>query len=207
VKAKVINDKGKKIKDIELDAEVFGVAPNNALIHQVITAEMANVRRGTAATKTKGMVSGGGIKPHRQKGTGRARAGSIRSPLWRGGGTVFGPHPKKYNSKVPRKMRRLALRSILSAKAKDSEVIIIDKFDFKKPVTKKARLLLESIKAPKKVTVVVERGDENTEKSFRNLTSANVISVTGLSSYHLLDNEALLFSEATLEKITEVLKG
>lgn len=207
MKTKVIDAKGKKIKDIELDVEVFGVTPNIALVHQVVTAERANARQGNAATKTKGMVSGGGIKPHRQKGTGRARAGSIRSPLWKGGGTVFGPRPRKYSPKVPRKMRRLALRSILSAKAKDSEVMVIDKFNFKKPVTKKAKRLLDDIKAPKKVTVVVDNGDDITEKSFRNLSRANVISVSSLSSYYLLDNEALLFSEATLGKITEVLKG
>lgn len=207
MKTQILDANGKKIKEIELDPTVFEVKPNIALVHQVVTIDQTNLRQGNASTKTRGKVRGGGIKPHRQKGTGRARAGSIRSPLWRGGGTVFGPHPKEYNLKAPRKMRRLALKSILSAKARDSELIVIDKFGLEEPGTKRAKTILTNIKAPKTVTVVVPNGEVASEKSIRNIPSAKVIFVSELSPYQLLNNQALIFTEESLGLVTEVLRG
>lgn len=206
MKTQVLNAKGKKIKEIELDPAVFEVKPNEALVHQVITAELANRRRGSASTKTRGKVRGGGVKPFRQKGTGRARAGSIRSPLWRGGGTIFGPQPKVYDLKIPRKMRRLALKSILSAKAMGSELIVIDKFGLEEPATKKAQTILDNLKAPRKVTVVLPNGEEIVEKSIRNLASAEAIYISEINSYQLLNNQALIITEEALGVITEVLR-
>lgn len=207
MKTKVLNAKGKKVKEIDLDPVVFAVTPNEAVVHQVVTAELANLRQGSASTRTRGMVRGGGRKPYRQKGTGRARAGSIRSPLWRGGGIVFGPHPKQSSLKIPRKMRRLALKSILSDKANSNELIVIDKFDLKEPATKKAKAILSNLKAPKKVTVVIPNGEDIIEKSIRNIDSAAVIYVSEISSYQLINNQAIIFTEDALGEITEALRG
>jgi len=207
MKTKVIDKSGKKVKDIELDPSVFEVKTNMALVHQVVKSELANKRQGDASTKTRGNVRGGGAKPHRQKGTGRARAGTNRSPLWKGGGTVFGPQPKDYNHKIPRKMRRQAIKGILSAKATNAEIIVIDKFEIKEPKTKKAQDILAKIKAPESVTVIVQREDETIKKSIRNIPKADVIFDTEISAYQLLNNKALVITEPALNSVTEVLKG
>lgn len=207
MKTQVIDVNGKKIKDIELDPAIFEIKPNSVLVHQVVVAERANQRSGTASTKTRGFVRGGGRKPHKQKGTGRARAGSSRSPLWRAGGTVFGPHPRDYSQKIPRKMRRLALKSILSAKAKDAELIIVDSFGMTEPKTKRVNEILAKINAPDKVTVVVADGEEATVMSIRNLPGAAAIYDNEISAYQLLNNKAIVFTEAALGKVTEVLRG
>lgn len=205
MKTAVFSVEGDKVSDIELKSEVFASKVNEGLIHQVVRAELMNTRSGNAATKTRAEVSGGGVKPWRQKGTGRARAGSIRSPLFVGGGIVFGPRPKNYSVKVPKKMKKAALRSVLSAKAKDKEIIIIDKIDFKEPKTKQAKDLLTKLKVIKKCAIVLEKADENTIKSFRNLPNVNVLGLDNLSSYALLNNEVLIFTKEALQKITEVL--
>ncbi len=207
MKTEVFNATGKKIKDIELDPSVFEVKENMALVHQVIKSELANKRQGDASTKTRGKVRGGGVKPHRQKGTGRARAGTIRSPLWKGGGTVFGPQPKDYNHKIPKKMKRLAVKGILSSKAKNSEIIVIDKFGLTEPKTKKAQDILTKIKAPKRVTIIIQRDDELVKKSIQNIAKADVILDTEITAYELLNNEALVITEPALNAVTEVLKG
>lgn len=207
MKTQVIDVNGKTLKEIELDPAIFEIKPNNALIHQVVTAERANQRAGTASTKTRGLVRGGGRKPHKQKGTGRARAGSTRSPLWRGGGTVFGPHPRDYSQKIPRKMKRLALKSILSAKAKDAELIVVDSFGLTEPKTKRFSEILTNIKAPNKVTVIVATGEEMTVMSIRNLVGANAIYDNEISAYELLNNKAIIFTEEAFGKVTEVLRG
>ena len=206
MKTEVFNATGKKIKDIELDPSVFEVKENMALVHQVIKSELANKRQGDASTKTRGKVRGGGVKPHRQKGTGRARAGTIRSPLWKGGGTVFGPQPKDYNHKIPKKMKRLAVKGILSSKAKNSEIIVIDKFGLTEPKTKKAQDILTKIKAPKRVTIIIQRDDEIVKKSIQNIAKADVILDTEITAYELLNNEALVITEPALNAVTEVLK-
>ena len=207
MKTKVVDAGGKKVRDIELDPSVFEVKTNTALVHQVVKSELANRRKGDASTKTRGKVRGGGVKPHRQKGTGRARAGTIRSPLWKGGGTVFGPRSKDYNHKIPKRMKRQAVRGILSAKATNSEIIVIDKFGLKEPRTKKAQDILTKIKAPERVTVIVEREDDNVRKSIRNIAKVDVIFDTEISAYQLLNNQALVITESALNSVTEVLKG
>ena len=204
MKTEIYSAKGTKVKDIELNKEVFGQKLNGPLIHQVVSAEMASARQGNASTKTRAQVRGGGIKPWRQKGTGRARAGSIRSPLWVGGGTTFGPQPKEYKTKVPRKMYKAALRSILSAKAKDKEIKVIDKLDFKEPKTQAAAEVLEKLKIEKKSTVIIEKADDNIVKSFRNLEKINIVSVDKISPYVLLDNEVLVITKGALDKLIEV---
>lgn len=205
MKTAVYSAKGQKLSDIELKPDVFGQKVNEGLIYQVVRAEMANARQGTAATKTRAYVSGGGIKPWRQKGTGRARAGSIRSPLFVGGGTVFGPTPKDYDLKIPRKMKKAAIKSALSAKAKDKEIIIIDNLAFKEPKTKDAVELLSKLKIEKKSTILIDKVDENLIKSFNNIANVKVISIGTLSSYALLDNKVLIITKDALTKLSEVL--
>lgn len=205
MKTTIFSAKGQELSDIELKPEVFGQKVNEGLIYQVVRAEMASMRRGTAATKTRAEVSGGGAKPWRQKGTGRARAGSIRSPLFIGGGTIFGPRPRNFELKVPRKMRKAAIKSALSAKAKDKEILIVDKLVFKEPKTKEAEEVLSKLKIDKKSTIITEKPDENLIKSFRNLPNARVISLDELSSYAVLNNKVLVITKDALAKLSEVL--
>ena len=205
MKIGLFSAKGKKLKEITLESSVFEVKPNETVVHQVVKAQLAGARAGTADTKTRSEVRGGGRKPWRQKGTGRARAGSIRSPLWKGGGTIFGPTPRDYAQRVPKKVAKLALRSILSAKAKDDGLVIVDKLDFDKPATKEAAKLLDSLKIQDKVTVVVTENDVNAIKSIRNLPKARVISTSELNSYDLVDCARLVMTKEALDKVTEVL--
>lgn len=205
MKTSVIDIKGKKIKDIELKKEIFDTKINEPLVHQLVKAELASLRQGTASTKTRAEVSGGGAKPWRQKGTGRARAGSNRSPLWRGGGVTFGPAPRDFAAKMPRRMRKNALRSIFSAKAKDKELLILDKLEVKEPKTKEAKKILENLKLDKKSTILIDRPNESIEKSFRNLPKVRVIDIGLLNAYDILDNRILILTQAALVRLTEVL--
>lgn len=196
---------GKKIKDIDLESSVFGIEANTTVVHQVVKAQMAGARSGTADTKTRSEVRGGGRKPWKQKGTGRARAGSIRSPLWKGGGTTFGPTPRDYSQKVPRKIGKLALRSVLSAKAKSESLVIVEKLVFDKPDTKAAAKLLSDLKIQERVTIVITDEDVNAMKSIRNLPLARVITTTQLNSYDLVDCAKLVITKDALDKVTGVL--
>ncbi len=205
MKTDIFDKKGKKVKTIELDATVFEVNGNPAVVHQVVKAQLAGARAGTADTKGRAEVRGGGKKPWRQKGTGRARAGSIRSPLWKGGGTIFGPTPRSYAQKVPRKVGKLALRTILSAKAETGAFKVIDSFGLKKPATKKAKSVLDSLKVEGKVTVVVADDDGVTIKSIRNLADARVIVASQINAYDLTDCANLIMTEEALGSVTEVL--
>lgn len=205
MKAELIDNKGKKLKDIDLEPSVFGLKANIPVVHQVVKAQMAGARAGSADTKTRAEVRGGGRKPWKQKGTGRARAGSIRSPLWKGGGTVFGPTPRDYSQKVPKKMGKLALRSILSAKAQGDALLVVDKLTFEKPATKEAQKFLRDIKATGKVTVVVGENDEVAVKSMRNLSKARAMPVSLINAYDLVDCESLVFTKEALDRVTEVL--
>lgn len=200
------SDNGKKLKNIVLDPAVFEVKANPRAVHQVVTAQLAGLRRGTSSTKTRSEVRGGGKKPWRQKGTGRARAGSTRSPLWAGGGVVFGPHPRDHSERVPKKLKRLALRAILSYKAAEERLFVIDKLELSEPSTKKAKEILTKLNVPDKVTVVVGDGQEAVEKSIRNLPRARVLSASHVNPYELIDSEALLFTKEALDRVTEVLK-
>lgn len=205
MKTDIYDKNGKKVKSIELNDSIFDVKENIAVVHQVVKAQMAGARAGTADTKERAEVRGGGTKPWRQKGTGRARAGSIRSPLWRGGGTIFGPSPRSYAQKVPRKLGKLALRTILSSKAREGAFKVIDTFGLEEPATKKAKSTLAGLKVEGRVTVVVADGDEAAVKSIRNLADARVITASKINAYDLTDCAALVMTEEALGKVTEVL--
>lgn len=205
MKVPVLNMEGKRVEELDLNASIFESEINSAAVHQVVKALLASRRRGTAATKTRGEVSGGGKKPWRQKGTGRARAGSTRSPLWKGGGTVFGPSPRDYEIKVPKKLRKLAMRSALSAKAKASEIIVVDNFAIEEPKTRRASEALGKLKVGKKVVVVVDRENELTTKAVRNLEGVRMVPVSQLNVYDVLDNDQLVFSRDAIGRLLEVL--
>jgi large subunit ribosomal protein L4 len=206
VKIPVLDMEGKQIEEVELTPGIFESEINSAAVHQVVTAILASRRRGTADTKTRGEVAGGGKKPWRQKGTGRARAGSIRSPLWKGGGKTFGPQPRDYGIKVPKKVKKLALKSALSAKAKASEIVVVDRFNIDEPKTRKAVEALEKLKLGNKVVLVVDKQNETTSKALRNLEGVHMIEISQLNVYDVLDNDQLVFSRDALSKLSEVLQ-
>lgn len=197
---------GKKAGTADLAASVFGIEPNVPVMHQVVRAQRASWRQGTHDTKTRGQVRGGGKKPWRQKGTGRARQGSIRSPQWVGGGTVFGPHTRSYAFRVNRKEVKLAMRSALSAKLADEQLTVVDQFAFEAPRTKDAKASMEALGFDKvRATVVIADDDVNTFLSFRNLENVNIIPVSAANTYELVDNKQLVLTVAALERLEEVL--
>jgi large subunit ribosomal protein L4 len=205
LKIPVHNNKGKEIDEIELDRNIFGVDVNESVLHHAVVSQLAAARAGSASTKTRGEVSGGGIKPWKQKGTGRARAGSIRSPIWKGGGTVFGPSPRKYSIKTPKKVKDLALRSALSSKINAAELIVLDSIKFKEPKTKEAIEVLKNIKASDKVVIVINDSDKNALMSFRNLAGVKVIFANRINVYDILNNDTIIFSREALEKVMGIL--
>ena len=196
---------GKKVKDAELSAAVFEIEPNVHAMHEVVRSQRAARRQGTHDTLTRGQVRGGGKKPWRQKGTGRARQGTIRAPQWAGGGTVFGPHPRSYVFKVPAKVVKLAMRSALSAKLADGEIVVVDQLSFEKPSTKQAAEVLKNLGLEGRVTIIVPDEDVNTFLSFRNLAKVRTIGVSELNTLDFIDNKALVLTEAALTRIEEVL--
>ena len=196
---------GKKASTAELADSVFGIEPNIPVMHQVVRAQRASWRQGTHDTKTRGQVRGGGKKPWRQKGTGRARQGTIRAPQWAGGGTVFGPHPRSYAFRVNNKEVKLALRSALSAKLADEELFVVDSFGFEAPKTKDAKACLEALNVSGRTTIVVGDEDVNAYLSFRNLPLVEVIPVSEMNTYDLVNNKALVISAEALNRIEEVL--
>lgn len=196
---------GKKVKDAELSAAVFEIEPNVHVMHEVVRSQRAARRQGTHDTLTRGQVRGGGKKPWRQKGTGRARQGTIRAPQWAGGGTVFGPHPRSYAFNVPAKVVKLAMRSALSAKLADGEIVVVDQLSFEKPSTKQAAEVLKNLGLEGRVTIIVPDEDVNTFLSFRNLSKVRAIGVSELNTLDFIDNKALVLTEAALTRIEEVL--
>ena len=196
---------GKKVKDAELSAAVFEIEPNVHVMHEVVRSQRAARRQGTHDTLTRGQVRGGGKKPWRQKGTGRARQGTIRAPQWAGGGTVFGPHPRSYAFKVPAKVVKLAMRSALSAKLADGEIVVVDQLSFEKPSTKQAAEVLKNLGLEARVTIIVPDDEVNTFLSFRNLSKVRVIGVSELNTLDFIDNKALVLTDAALTRIEEVL--
>ena len=184
--------------NITLDPATFGIQPNVPVMHQVVTAQLAARRAGTQSTKTRAEVRGGGAKPWRQKGTGRARQGSIRAPQWRGGGVALGPKPRKYDQKTPKKMIRLALRSALSDRAAEGKVVVVDDWAFDAPSTKAALQALAAIGVDGRVLVVLGADDEIAWKSFRNLPEVQLIDVAELNAYDILCNDWVVFTTATL---------
>lgn len=183
---------------VTLDDAVFGIEPNMAVLHQVVTAQLAAKRSGSANTKTRAEVKGGGAKPYRQKGTGRARQGSIRAPQFTGGGIVHGPKPRSFRKKVNKKMNRLALCSALSARAQSERVVVVDQWQFETPKTKDALTALENLDLEGKVMMVVAASDDTTIRSFRNLPSVQLVQAAELNAYDVLCSDWLVFTAETL---------
>jgi len=189
---------GAKTGKIELDASTFGIEPNKAVMHQVVTAQLAARRSGTQSTKTRAEVRGGGAKPWRQKGTGRARHGSIRSPQWRGGGVALGPKPRDYSQRTPKKMVRLAVRSALSDRASSDRVVVVGDWGFEAPKTQEAVTALDALGTEGRVLIVAERTDVNTWRSFANLGRVHVVSPGELNAYDVLVSDWVIFTKRTL---------
>lgn len=201
----VYQQSGTKNGSTEVKDEIFGIEPNNYVITDAVIMQQASLRRGTHAVKNRSAVRGGGRKPWRQKGTGRARQGSIRSPQWRGGGIVFGPTPRSYAYKLPRKVARLALKSVLSQKVADKEMIVIDDLNFDKPSTKTFKELLKKLEAHGRTLVVVEAGNDNAILSARNIDKVKAITAENVNVLDVINNQQMIITQKALAKIEEAL--
>ena len=201
----VYQQTGTKNGTTEVNAEVFGIEPNDHVVADAVIMQQASLRRGTHAVKNRSAVRGGGRKPWRQKGTGRARQGSIRAPQWRGGGVVFGPTPRSYAYKLPRKVARLALKSVLSQKVADQEMIVVDSLDFDKPSTKAFKQLLDKLEAQGRTLVVVESGNDNAILSARNIDKVKAITVENVNVLDVINNQQMIVTQKALAKIEEAL--
>ena len=205
-KIKVKNVQGEAVATLEFSDGVFGIEPNIPVVHHVVVAYEATLRQGTHSTKNRSAVSGGGAKPYRQKGTGRARQGTIRAPQWAGGGVVFGPVPRSHAKRANNKEKKLAMRSVLSGKLADSELVLIDDFSFEKPSTKQAAAILKALGlADRRVTLILDDDDVITYLAFRNLPQVIVYGVSEANTRNLLDNGALVMTTAVAKQLEEVL--
>ena len=202
---KLIDQNGKDSGEVTLNDSVFGIEPNESVVFDAIIRQRAGKRQGTSKVKNRSAVRGGGKKPWRQKGTGRARQGSIRSPQWRGGGVVFGPTPCSYAYSMPRKQRRLAIKSVLSQKLIDNDLVVLDKLTMSAPKTKELVSMLTNLKLEGKVLVVSD--DENVQLSARNLTNVKVVPVNGLNVEDAVNFDKLILTQDAVKKIEEVLAG
>lgn len=196
---------GSQVGDVELNESVFGIEPNKHVLHEAVLMQRASVRQGTHAVKNRSEVRGGGRKPWRQKGTGRARQGSIRSPQWVGGGVVFGPTPRSYKYQLPKKVRQLALKSALSSKVKEDNVVVLEELDFKAPKTKEVINMLSALDVDNKVLIVTSENDENLIRSTNNLKKVKVITVNNMNVLDLLMHDKLILTKDAAEKAGEVL--
>jgi large subunit ribosomal protein L4 len=203
-KVALYNMLGAQVGEIELKDDVFGIEPNKAVMYEFIKMQLANKRQGTSSTKTRTEVRGGGKKPWRQKGTGRARVGSSRNPVWRGGGIAFGPKPRDYSYKLPQKVRRLALKSALSSKALDNKIIVVDEFNFDQPKTKVMMQALESLKVGKKTLLVTADGNVNVVKSARNIEGVKPMRADFINVYDILKHDTLLITKDAVAMVEEV---
>lgn len=203
-KVDVYDVEGKKVKTLELKEEVFGIAPNEAVVHSVLVNYLANQRQGTQSTKTRAEVSGGGRKPWRQKGTGRARQGSIRAPHWVGGGIALGPKPRSYNYTVNKKEKRLAIKSLLSSKVLENELTVVDHLELKEIKTKEVAKILNNLKLEGKTVILLPEGNENIQKSARNIEGVKTLRVDTINVYDLLKHKNLVVTEDTVKKLEEV---
>jgi len=205
MKVKVYNQDGAEVGSVELSPAIFGIEPNESVVHQYIVNYQARQRQGTVQTKTRKEVSGGGKKPWKQKGTGRARAGTIRSPLWRGGGIVFGPHPRSYGSRFPKQMKRLAIQSILSDKAKANAIKIVDQISLAEIKTRSLVGILGKLELRGKKCLILDEGrNHNLDLSCRNLSKAEYRRAALMNGYEALNSDVLLFTRAGLAKVEEV---
>ena len=203
-KGDVYNVEGKKVSDVELKEEIFGIEPNEAIVHSVLVNYLANQRQGTQSTKTRAEVRGGGRKPWRQKGTGRARQGSIRAPQWIKGGIALGPKPRSYKYRVNKKEKQLAIKSLLSSKVLENDLVVVDKFDFKEIKTKQMAVAMKNLKVEDKALVVIPEKNENVQKSTRNLEGVRTSSVATLNVFDLLKHKKLVLTVDAVKKIEEV---
>ena len=203
-KIDVYNVEGKKVSTCDLKEEIFGIEPNEAVVHSVLVNYLANQRQGTQSTKTRAEVRGGGRKPWRQKGTGRARQGSIRAPQWIKGGIALGPKPRCYKYRVNKKERRLAIRSLLSSKVLENNLVVVDKFDFKEIKTKQMATAMKNLKVEEKALIVLPANNEVVQKSARNLDGVRTSSVNTINVYDLLKYRKLVVTVDTIKKLEEV---
>lgn len=194
----VRNPAGDEVGTVRLDPELFDSDPNLAVMHQVVTAQLAAARSGTHSTLTRAEVAGGGAKPWRQKGSGRARQGSSRSPHWRGGGVAMGPKPRSYRQRTPKKMVQLALRGALTDRARSGNVVVVESWDFAQPSTRQARQALASLGLERRVLVVLDRTDDVAARSFRNLPQVDVLDPSQLNAYDVLCSDWVVFTRSTL---------
>jgi large subunit ribosomal protein L4 len=204
-KVALFNQDGTQAGDIELNETVFGIEPNNHVLFEAVVMQRASLRQGTHKTKILSEVAGGGRKPWRQKGTGRARQGSIRSPQWRGGGTVFGPVPRSYSYKLPKKVRRLAIKSALSSKVLEENILVIESLAFEAPKTKDFKGFLGNLSVEKKALIVTADLDENVALSARNIPGVTVVTASGITVLDVLNHDKLIMTKAAVEKVEEVL--
>ena len=208
MKLDVLKIDGSKAGNITADKTVFGIEPNAAVVRQAVLAEMTNMRQGTHASKNRSQVRGGGKKPFKQKGRGMARAGTIRSPLWKGGGTVFGPEPHGYNHKLPKKVSRLARRSVLSNKAAEGKLVVVDDFTLTSHKTSDFISVLTKLDLQnKKVTLLVTGMDENLDKASRNLKDVYLLDAAKVSTYDIIDCDTLVMDKASMTVLTDILAG
>lgn len=192
--------------EIELNSEIFGIEPNENVVFDAVIMQRASLRQGTHAVKNRSAVSGGGRKPWRQKGTGRARQGSIRSPQWRGGGIVFGPTPRSYSYKLPKKVRRLAIKSVLSQKVLDNKLVVVEALQFDAPKTKEFAQVLSNLNVDTKVLVVVESSNDFALLAARNIPNVTIVDETDVTVLDVVNNDKLLFTKAALSKVEEGLQ-
>lgn len=205
-KIEVKNVQGEAVETLEFSDGVFGIEPNIPVVHHVVVAYEATLRQGTHSTKNRSAVSGGGAKPYRQKGTGRARQGTIRAPQWAGGGVVFGPVPRSHAKRANNKEKKLAMRSVLSGKLADSELVLVDDFSFEKPSAKQAAAILKALGlTDRRVTLILDDDDVITYLAFRNLPQVIVYGVSEANTRNLLDNGALVMTTAVAKQLEEVL--
>ena len=207
MKLTVQNTQGGTVREINVRDDVFGAPQNEALVHQVTVGQLANQRQGTAETKTRGRVSGGGRKPFAQKGTGSARAGSIRSPIWRGGGVVFGPHPRSYRQRTPKRMRRLALVSVLSDKVRDGELMVIDSFALDQPKTAEMARILETLDVTSSVLLVVDGSDAAFVAASRNIQKLKTLPASLLNALDLMNHRKVIMTVEAVRKAEETWGG
>ena len=203
-KVDVLSVDGKKVKELELNENVFGIEPNENIVHSAIVNYLANQRQGTQNTKTRAEVSGGGRKPWRQKGTGRARQGSIRAPQWIKGGIALGPRPRSYSYKINKKEKRLAIKSILSSKVAEKELIVLDKLELKEIKTANMVKILNNVKAEGKTLILLPANNENVCKSSRNIEGVKTLTVDTINAYDLVKYKGLVVTEDTVKKLEEV---
>jgi large subunit ribosomal protein L4 len=204
-KVALYNQNGSQVGEIELNDSVFGIEPNKHVLFEAVLMQRASMRQGTHKTKIRSEVAGGGRKPWKQKGTGRARQGSIRSPQWRGGGTVFGPVPRSYSYKLPKKVRRLAIKSALSSKVLEESILVLENLAFDAPKTKEFTKVLQGLSVSSKALIVTASLEENVALSARNIPGVTVVEANGINVLDVLNHDKLIMTKAAVEKIEEVL--